>query len=237
MELSAQLPMLSGKLIRPSKRILRQNQKCWPYFGRQSTSDISLVLNLWLERTTCSTYLKKFPDSSSRLMRSSLKLSIRFYSRTQARNEDCSCRCSEQIYRRCDDWMSGGTLSQESVLREQAKEKFGAKIKPGNYSTKCEFFRDDIGLVYWRQPNDKHQLLVPQILVHDVIRGNHDLAYAAHPGVKRTCYLLAHHLWWPGMRRSVEDYIRKCDACQRREENREFIALLGDPEMPVAPSK
>jgi len=41
--------------------------------------------------------------------------------------------------------MSGGTLSQESVLREQAKDKFCAKIKPGNYSSKCEFFRDDVG--------------------------------------------------------------------------------------------
>ena len=37
------------------------------------------------------------------------------------------------------------------------------------------------------------------------------------------------------MRRSVEEYIRKCDACQRRKENCEFIAPLGDPEMPVAP--
>jgi hypothetical protein len=37
------------------------------------------------------------------------------------------------------------------------------------------------------------------------------------------------------MRRSGEDYIRMCDACQRWKENREFIAPLGDPEMPVAP--
>jgi hypothetical protein len=36
--------------------------------------------------------------------------------------------------------MSGETLSQESLLREQAKHKFCAKIKSGNYSSKCEFF-------------------------------------------------------------------------------------------------
>jgi len=71
--------------------------------------------------------------------------------------------------------------------------------------------------------------------VHEVIRENHGPAYAAHPGVKWTCDLIALHFSWPGMRRSVEDYIRKYDACQRRKENLEFIAPLGDPEMPVAP--
>jgi len=86
-----------------------------------------------------------------------------------------------------------------------------------------------------RQHSNKYQLLVPQALLHDVIRENHDPAYAAHHGVKRTCDPIALHFWWPGMRRSVEDYIRKCDACQRRKENCEFIAPLGDPEMRVAP--
>jgi len=80
-------------------------------------------------------------------------------------------------------------------------------------------FRDDVCLVYWCQPKDTHQLLVPETLVHDVLREKHDPAYAAHPSVKRTCDLLALHFWWPGMRKSIEDYIRKCDACQRREEN------------------
>ena len=30
------------------------------------------------------------------------------------------------------------------------------------------------------------------------------------------------------MRRSIEEYIRKCDPCQRRKGNREFVAPLGD---------
>ena len=37
------------------------------------------------------------------------------------------------------------------------------------------------------------------------------------------------------MRRSVEDCIRNCDACQRRKETREFIAPMGNPEMLVDP--
>ena len=54
------------------------------------------------------------------------------------------------------------------------------------------------------------------------------------PHILLTCDLLALHFCWPGMRNSVEDYIRKCGTCQRRKEYREFIAPLGDPEMPVA---
>jgi hypothetical protein len=37
------------------------------------------------------------------------------------------------------------------------------------------------------------------------------------------------------MRKSVEDYVRKCDPCQRWEEEREFVAPLGEVEEPTAP--
>jgi len=66
--------------------------------------------------------------------------------------------------------MSGGTLSQESVLREQDKDKFCAKIKPGNYSISSEFFRDDVGLVYRRQRNDKHKLYLKSSKLPDLVQ-------------------------------------------------------------------
>ena len=37
------------------------------------------------------------------------------------------------------------------------------------------------------------------------------------------------------MRRSIEEYIRKCDSCQRRKEDREFVAPLGQPEETTGP--
>ena len=37
------------------------------------------------------------------------------------------------------------------------------------------------------------------------------------------------------MRKSLEDYVRKCDTCQRRKEGREFVAPLGELEEPTAP--
>ena len=37
------------------------------------------------------------------------------------------------------------------------------------------------------------------------------------------------------MRKSVEDYVRKYNTCQRRKEGREFVAPLGEVEEPTAP--
>jgi len=71
-------------------------------------------------------------------------------------------------------------------------------------------------------------MIVPATLVHEVIRLNHDPVYVAHPGTKRTHDLIALQYWWPGMRKAIEDYVRKCDLCQRRKGTREFIAPLGE---------
>ena len=48
-------------------------------------------------------------------------------------------------------------------------------------------------------------------LVHYVIKANHDAVYAAHAGVKRTCDLIALSFWWPGMRKSVQEYVQKSE--------------------------
>ena len=96
-------------------------------------------------------------------------------------------------------------------------------------------FLDDEGIIYRRQSNGKHQLVVPQTLVQDVIKAHHNPPYVAHPGVKRTHSLISLSYWWPGMRRSIEEYVKGCDPCQRRKEDREFVAPLGEVDEPRAP--
>jgi hypothetical protein len=56
---------------------------------------------------------------------------------------------------------------------------------------------------------------------------NHAPVYIAHPGTKRTHVLIALQYWWPGMRKTIEEYVRSCDPSQRRKEYREFVAPLG----------
>jgi hypothetical protein len=67
------------------------------------------------------------------------------------------------------------------------------------------------------------------------MRANHDPSYIAHPGIKRTHNMIALNYWWPGMRRTIEDYVQKCDSCQGRKEDRQFTAPLGFPEVPERP--
>jgi hypothetical protein len=53
--------------------------------------------------------------------------------------------------------------------------------------------------------------------------------------MRRTHDLISLNYWWPGMRKSVKEYVRKCDPCQRRKEDREFVTPLGEVEEPTAP--
>jgi hypothetical protein len=115
------------------------------------------------------------------------------------------------------------SLDPEAVSLEQAKDKFCHSLKPGTYSSKSEFFYE-LGLVYRRRPDDRHQLLGPETLVIDVIKENYDPVFIAHSGFKRTCDLIALSFWWPGIRKSIGDYIRRCKACQKEREDQEFKA-------------
>jgi transposase InsO family protein len=68
-----------------------------------------------------------------------------------------------------------------------------------------------------------------------VIRLNHDPVQAARNGITRTYSLIALRYWWPGMRKSVEEFVKSCKLCQRRKGNREFVAPHGEVEEPTAP--
>ena len=37
------------------------------------------------------------------------------------------------------------------------------------------------------------------------------------------------------MKKDIEDYVRSCDSCQRKKEDREFVAPLGSVQEPTAP--
>jgi hypothetical protein len=47
--------------------------------------------------------------------------------------------------------------------------------------------------------------------------------------------LIALRYCWPDMRKTIENYVKACDLCQRRKEVREFVASLGKPEVPTRP--
>ena len=179
------------------------------------------------------TYLRNFADQNSRLMRWSLKLSeldfsVEHRAGSRIAHVDALSRHVGAVLHR-------SSLSRENILNEQSKDAFCIEQSPGTYSSRNEFFLDDSGILYRRQFKGKHQLVVPKALIQDVIKENHVPQYVAHPGVRRTYNLISLNYWWPGMRKSIQEYVRSCDPCQRRKEDREFVAPLGEVDEPKTP--
>lgn len=69
-------------------------------------------------------------------------------------------------------------------------------------------------LLYVRK--DGHlRLVIPQTLVSDVLRLNHDLPTSGHRGVKATFERVARSSWWHSVRGDVKAYVSSCDICQK----------------------
>jgi len=124
--------------------------------------------------------------------------------------------------------------SKKKIVLRGQKADTCPQQTPGTLRNRSEFFLDD-DVMYRRQPNGKHQLVVPQTSVHDAIKENHDPKYVAHPGMKRTYALISLNYWWPNMRKAIEDYIRKCDPCQSRKYDKITTAPLGKVPTPKIP--
>jgi len=60
---------------------------------------------------------------------------------------------------------------------------------------------------------------------------NHDPVVTVHQGRKRTNEFIALKYWLPKKRQMMEEYISKCDRCERRTTGPQFHASLG--ELPV----
>jgi len=179
------------------------------------------------------TCLQKFADHNSRLLRWSLKLSELDF--VVEHGTGSKIGHVDALSRHVGAITNPDPLSREYIRQEQSKDVFCGRQNPGTYNSKSEFFVDSDDVMYRRQKNGKHQLVVPQTLIQDVIRENHDPKYVAHPGTKRTYSLISLSYWWPKMRETIEQYVRRCDPYQRRKENREMIAPLGDVEEPKFP--
>lgn len=60
-------------------------------------------------------------------------------------------------------------------------------------------------------------LVVPAHLRSTVLRQLHDAPTAGHLGVSRTYDRIRRRFFWPGLYRSVRQYVAACDLCQRRK--------------------
>jgi hypothetical protein len=78
-----------------------------------------------------------------------------------------------------------------------------------------KIFLGSDGILYKRRFNGNHQVDVTQSLIWEVIKKKHDPVFVSHPGVKRTQDLILLRYWCPNLRCKIEQYIQRCDPCQK----------------------
>ncbi len=68
----------------------------------------------------------------------------------------------------------------------------------------------DDGYLYY-----KDRICVPDIgeLRKSILEEAHYSSYAMHPGSTKMYQDLKAHYWWPGMKRSIVDFVAKCLTC------------------------
>jgi hypothetical protein len=72
------------------------------------------------------------------------------------------------------------------------------------------------GLLYHTKQG-RDRLYVPASMQQAVLREAHDCVVSGHFGVHKTLGRLVPVVFWPRLDRSVRDYIRTCDSCQRNK--------------------
>ena len=68
-----------------------------------------------------------------------------------------------------------------------------------------------------------------------ILQENHDCFSAGHRGRYRTFWNLSRHFYWPGMGRSVKDFVQTYDSCQRNKCAKIRTGLLQPIPIPVKP--
>jgi len=173
-------------------------------------------------------FLRHFADHNSRLMRWSLRLcefdfEIEHVPGSKIKHVDALSRHVGLV----EDTQ---LMNKELMLREQKKDSFCNEQIQNQLTTNGEYFLSMDGILYRGVKVKQPKLVVPQSLIKDVIAENHNPIFVAHPGSKRTFELISLKYWWPKIRQSIEQYIRRCDKCQTRKGKQEFRALLGEVE-------
>jgi hypothetical protein len=81
------------------------------------------------------------------------------------------------------------------------------------------------GLEEWNQENrlilHRGKIYVPKDkqLRNNIIQRYHDSLTAGHPGRHKTLELVTRNYWWPGITKSVNEYVSSCMTCLRNKKS------------------
>ena len=68
-----------------------------------------------------------------------------------------------------------------------------------------------------------------------LLQENHDCVFSGHQGRDRTFWNLSRHFYWPGMGKSVKEFVKSCESCQRSKSGKLKVGLLQPLPIPERP--
>ncbi|GJF00591.1 polyprotein [Phanerochaete sordida] len=118
-------------------------------------------------------------------------------------------------------------------LSEAKKEEF----RKDSWHPAQRFFKDQDGLLFFRDADFQPRLCVPKSLRNEVLRTFHESPFeSAHAGFERTLEKMRTVFYWHRMRRDVQTYCLTCDVCQKaKSSNFKQYGLLQPNPVPRRP--
>ena len=68
-----------------------------------------------------------------------------------------------------------------------------------------------------------------------LLQENYDCVFSGHQGRDRTFWNLSRHFYWPGMGKSVKEFVKSCESCQRGKSGKLKVGLLQPLPIPERP--
>ena len=79
-----------------------------------------------------------------------------------------------------------------------------------------ENFETKYGILYRKRTNEKSLRVLKEDEIDTVIFMTHNHPMGGHFGKDATHNKISTRFWWKGMYKDIEEYIKRCDSCQRR---------------------
>ncbi|PNX97977.1 hypothetical protein L195_g021217, partial [Trifolium pratense] len=108
-------------------------------------------------------------------------------------------------------WLDERVLQAE-VLHDQELQKVIRELKTDMNSRPGYSYKQGVLLYEGRLVLSKMSVMIPMLLAEF-----HSTPQGGHSGFYRTYRRLAANVYWVGMKNTVQEYVKKCDVCQRQK--------------------
>ena len=142
-------------------------------------------------------------------------------------NELVSATSEDRMLQTVRSWVESGNVPPWPACAGLAPELRCWRLQVGNLNI------DSLGRLWRRRspPSVGSQLVVPVKKRQDLIKQFHDSLFAGHLGITRTVFRLLDRVYWPGLRRDVQTYIKWCTICIVRKSPCPRRAPMGHVEV------